>query len=272
MSGLTDTLPTMTMTSRRTLTLDFPELNDLTGGIRPGQLAVVGARPGVGKTNFLFQILRTAAVKDRMKVFLINAETSQEDVAVRLKSGESGVKICNILHGSLTLDQRASVSSAESDIANSNLTVVNSTPLTLEKIEETLLKEADRRNMDTVGIDCLDIINNYSNKENLFTLKRLALRLNIPIICTMRLRDGFKIEHLEDVDLAIRIVRPDADYRDHERAGEADFHVEKSRLGPRAVVTLGHQLHLARFHALMGPEPSSQHFERTPERLLRLRR
>lgn len=67
----------------------LPSLDDLTGGIHEGQLTVVGARPGVGKTTFAAQVATNVAqylleTGSDLKVRYLVGEGSSKSIAQRI--------------------------------------------------------------------------------------------------------------------------------------------------------------------------------------------
>ena len=68
-------------------------INDLYGSLlRPGNITVVCARSGVGKTTFVLDFVRKVCSKDKIPVLhLDNGEMSKEEIIMRLCSAMSGV-------------------------------------------------------------------------------------------------------------------------------------------------------------------------------------
>ena len=94
-------------------------------------------------------------------------------------------------------------------------------------------------------------------------LKLLAKSLDIPIIAIAQLNRGVEMRgedalpkasdlresgSLEqDADIILLIHRPDAQNRDHARAGEADIIVAKHRGGSTGIIPVAHELQMSRF-------------------------
>lgn len=74
----------------------FVELDRITGGMRPGALSVVAARPGMGKTAFVLSVARNVAVRFNMPVAIFSRSETSCDVAwrlLRMDDGETGEKL-----------------------------------------------------------------------------------------------------------------------------------------------------------------------------------
>jgi len=79
-------------------------LNDLYGSLfRPGNITVVVARPGVGKTTFCLDLLKKSAMPKGVPVLhLDNGEMSKEELTMRMCAAEAKVPIKYIEKGSWT--------------------------------------------------------------------------------------------------------------------------------------------------------------------------
>ncbi len=63
----------------------FPDLDKLMGGLRLGELVVVGARPSLGKTSFLLSLARNISFRQKSSAVLyINLESTLRQTAERL--------------------------------------------------------------------------------------------------------------------------------------------------------------------------------------------
>ena len=88
------TLDEMEAISSRSGTLSgvptgFADLDDLTNGLHPGQMVIVAARPGQGKSTFALDIARSASIKHSLASVIFSLEMSQIEITMRLLSAES---------------------------------------------------------------------------------------------------------------------------------------------------------------------------------------
>ena len=73
----------------------FPKLDDITGGLEGGDMIVIGARPGVGKSAFISQIILEMA-KNGKRIGFYNLEMSDKQVYERFLSNRSGIRMNRI--------------------------------------------------------------------------------------------------------------------------------------------------------------------------------
>ena len=69
----------------------FIDLDDMTGGLQPGTLVVVGARPAVGKTSFALGMAAHAAIKAKLPVLTFSLEMSKIEISQRMLCAEARV-------------------------------------------------------------------------------------------------------------------------------------------------------------------------------------
>ena len=77
----------------------YPEFNRMYGGLRPGNLYAVVARPGQGKSTFIMDICRKIAEGGKVKALLLDTEMDTEDVKFRIASALSGVSLWHLETG-----------------------------------------------------------------------------------------------------------------------------------------------------------------------------
>jgi len=64
----------------------FKDLDELTSGFQPGDLIIIGGRPGMGKTAFSLNIAQHVGVELGEPVAFFSLEMSREQIAMRLLS------------------------------------------------------------------------------------------------------------------------------------------------------------------------------------------
>ncbi len=69
----------------------YPDLDKLTGGLQKGDLIIVAARPGVGKTSLMLNIGYHAAFRHRQRVAIFSLEMSNEQLVQRFVAAETGI-------------------------------------------------------------------------------------------------------------------------------------------------------------------------------------
>src|SRR5207237_3500283 len=77
----------------------FRDLDELLSGLQPGNLVVIAARPGVGKSSFVTNIARNVAVDARVPVAMFSPEMSRFEIGMRLLCAEAKVPSAEVRAG-----------------------------------------------------------------------------------------------------------------------------------------------------------------------------
>lgn len=148
---------------------DFKRLDEiLKGGFRKGQLSLIEARPGVGKTTFSLQIANKIANDLNKKVAFFSLELSKKQIEEILYKQDTGTSLVEI-------DDTPAID----------------TNYIKKKLIET---EAD-----IAVIDYLELIKISEKKDNrveevlniTYELRRIAEKLNVAVVVTMQLSNGY---------------------------------------------------------------------------------
>lgn len=114
----------------------FKTLDNMTLGLKPGDLAILGAQTGHGKTAFAMNVAKAACIDTPNNILYINTEMSKEQIARRWGSILSDVALYQIQSGSLTNDQQQTVIDAYNNLLRTSgfypCSIPNLTPQKLD--------------------------------------------------------------------------------------------------------------------------------------------
>src|SRR6185503_6335644 len=71
----------------------FTELDHVTNALHPGQIIIVAARPGVGKSTLALDFLRSCSIRHRMASVIFSLEMSKSEIVMRLLAAEARIKL-----------------------------------------------------------------------------------------------------------------------------------------------------------------------------------
>ncbi|KFG10598.1 replicative DNA helicase [Streptomyces scabiei] len=268
MEGLLDELEAPDRTG---LPTGFTDLDALTGGLHPGQLIVIAARPSLGKTTLALDLLRTVSIKHHMPAALFTLELERRDITRRILSAEARVALHHLRAGRLTDEDWTRLARRMPDVSEAPLFIQDTAYATFTDLRAHCRRLYAQRDLRFIVVDALHLLNYGTRQlgsryeeisEVSRCLKLLAKELQIPIVAVSTLnrnaelradrkpmlndlRDSGALE--DNADLVILIHREDAYERDSPRAGEADLIVAKHRDGPIATLTVAFQGHYSRF-------------------------
>lgn len=250
----------------------FVELDEiLDGGLRAGQMVIIAARPGVGKSTLAVDIARHHTVREHGRAVIFSLEMSKSELTQRVLSAEAGVRLKDMRAGQLEEGGWDSLARAVGELDDAKLFLDDSADLTLMEIRAKARRLKQQHGLGLIVVDYLQLLTSGRRVESRqqevaeFSrqLKLLAKELEVPLIAISQLNRGVeargegarpRLSDLresgsleQDADIVMLIDRPDASNRDHERAGEADVILAKHRGGTVGTVTLAHQLHYSKF-------------------------
>lgn len=182
------------------LSTGFSDLDNLTGGFGKGQLIVVAARPGMGKSMLALNICYNIAKRTNKTIAYFSLEMSNEELMRRLFAIVSGVSQGRINFGYFSSADKVLLKDAENEISKTNLFFEESTAISIDDIVAKCRKLKEQRgDLSLVVIDHIGIIQEGPHKFNsdqekiaYFSrkLKSLALELGIPVIIVAHINRG----------------------------------------------------------------------------------
>lgn len=221
----------------------FFDLDDLTDGLHKGELTIVGARPGVGKTTFSLQIAEHIAKKQK-NVTYVCLEMSTEQMIQKMLAKESRVNSRKIRNGDLTSDEIDKIGIACAKVCDLKMNILTKIR-TIQQIEIVARRMKNRGKLDLLIIDYLQLVRSnakFQSREQEVadisrTLKLLSIELEIPIIALCQLnRNASKNEPtLADIRESGSIEQ-DADnviflYQEDEENNIVTVDLQKQRAG-----------------------------------------
>lgn len=248
----------------------FHSVDNLLNGFRGGQMIIVAARPGAGKSTFAMDICRQAAVRSDKTAVYFSLEMSRTELTMRVLAAESSVFLDRMIKGAMTTEDWQRAVSAMDRIAKAKLIVDDSPNLTMGEIRAKCRRLKQQENIDIIVIDYLQLLTSGAKtiesrqqevSEFSRSIKLLAKELDVPIIAVAQLnrdpekrndkkpmvsdlRESGSLE--QDADVVILLHRDDL-YQHEAPTGMADVIIGKHRAGPTGTVELAFQGHYSRF-------------------------
>ena len=248
----------------------FADLDAVTNGLHAGQMIIVAARPGVGKSTLGLDFARSCSIKHGMASVIFSLEMGKTEIVMRMLSAEARIRLGDMRGGRMTDDDWTRLARRMSEISEAPLFVDDSPNLTMMEIRAKARRLKQRNDIQLIVVDYMQLMTSGKRVESRQqevsefsrNLKLLAKELEVPVVAISQLnrgpeqrtdkkpqlsdlRESGSLE--QDADMVILIHRPDAFERDDPRMGEADLILAKHRAGPQATVTVAHQLHYSRF-------------------------
>lgn len=257
---------------------DFIEFDELTGGLHGGQMIVIAARPGVGKSTLALDIARSAAIHHQMTTVFFSLEMSRTELAMRVLSAEGKISMGRLKKGDLDTEGWTNLATLQGRIDSAPLFIDDSPNMTLMEIRAKCRRLKQRNDLKLVVLDYLQLMSSGKKVESRQqevsefsrSLKLLAKELDVPVIALSQLnrgseqrtdkrpmvsdlRESGSIE--QDADMVILLHREDVYNPESDRVGEADMIIAKHRGGPTRTILLGFSGKYSRFNNMANEAP-----------------
>lgn len=258
----------------------FKDLDDVLVGMGPGDLILVGARPGMGKTSFAMNVATKVALRTGNAVCVFSLEMSAQQLVTRMMCSEALIDSYKMRTGDLDKDDWAKLARATSMLSECNILIDDSTGITVTGMKAKLRRV---KNLGLVVIDYLQLMQSDRRIDNRVQevaeisrgLKLLAKELKVPIITCAQLsrgpesrtdkrpmlsdlRDSGAIE--QDADIVMFLYREEYYNDKDDQHNTAEIIVAKNRHGSTKRVEIGWFGKYTRFSSI-----SDLQEERTPD-------
>lgn len=251
----------------------FGTLDSLLVGMGPGDLIVLGGRPGMGKTTFAINIAVNVAKRTKKEVAIFSLEMTNEQIVSRILCSEALIDSHSMRTGKLDNEQWKRLAEAASALSETNLLFDDTSGITVTAMKAKLRR---LKNLGLVVIDYLQLMQSERHAENRVleisqitrALKLLAKDLHVPVILCSQLarttesrtdkmpvlsdlRDSGSIE--QDADIVMFLYRDDYYKKDEQNNDNnanqilAKCSVAKNRHGRTSIVPLGWYGHLFKY-------------------------
>jgi len=182
------------------------------GGFVPGELIVLAARPGVGKTVFATQLALHCANRGR-KALIISLEMFGTELITRILCGQSEVNSRIVRAKAVSQEERFKLGQSAERIGDAPFFVWSPPTATLSKIRAIARQQSAISPLSILIVDYLQLLRAESEERRLprheqvglmsSGLKGLARELGIPVLCLAQLNreaDGAepKLSHLRE--------------------------------------------------------------------------
>ena len=243
------------------LTYGFADLDTITSGMQPGNVTVVAAQSGVGKSTFALNAA-VAAAKTGARVMFSSLEMSGTELMQKIAAAEGKIALHHLTHqGGLTQEGWDTVQRLGPELFRTlPLRVYRPDGASLGDIASAARACARDDGLHLLVVDYLQLVEveqsrNVSREQAVASvsrgLKNLSVQLDCHVIALSQLNDDGLMRESRaiknDASVVVKVERPDMDEPESPRAGEVDLVVEKNRFGPTARVTVAAQLHYSRF-------------------------
>lgn len=241
----------------------YSNLNKLIGGLGAGDLIIIAARPGMGKTAFALNLACELCFNQGIPVGFFSLEMSKEQLGIRILSLNTGIDASKIKTGELSEDDFDDLVEEAERIASKPFFIDDTASISLTDLRVKARRLVREQKVRAIFVDYLQLIRNlhsyiHTREQEIAeisrNLKALAKDLNIPVVALSQLnravegrenkrpvlsdlRESGAIE--QDADIIIFLYRDDFYNSSNDDVHSiAEVIVAKHRNGPTGIVKL----------------------------------
>lgn len=262
----------------------FKQLDDLTFGFQPGQMVIVAARPGMGKTSIALNFIEAALFPRSptvrpSRILLFSLEMPSRELALRLLCSRARVNLTKLRSAHPEAQAQRDLAEAAMEYKGRPLLIDDNGGQTILEIRAKCRRAHARQPLDMIVIDYIQLINGLDSSlpreqqiaEVSRSIKAMAKEFSVPVIALAQLnrksedenrpprmsdlRESGSIE--QDADIVLLIAKSTkADRKALEGEAETpgaggmylrDLIVAKNRNGPTDELNLYFNAGLTRF-------------------------
>lgn len=256
----------------------YPDLDEMSNGLKAGEMFIIAARPSMGKTSFMMNIVEEITVNQKKPALVFSCEMSALQLVQRLLFSRARFAISNLKPGfELTRGELQRIQQASKELMDAPLFIDDTAAISIGDVRAKARRKKRDEDIQLIAIDYLQLMRSNSRQaessrereiaEISAGLKALAKELAIPIIVLAQLnrgpeqrggtprmsdlRESGSIE--QDADLIGLLYRSeyyaDSDEDREEEQGLAELVIAKNRNGPTGSVPLTFIKELMRFES-----------------------
>jgi len=261
----------------------FKDIDELTSGFQPGDLIIIGGRPGMGKTAFALNIAQHVAIDLKEPVAVFSLEMSKEQLAMRMLCAESMVNASSVRKGFISKQDWPKLTNAAGRLADAPIFIDDSSAITVLEVRAKARRlKMEHGGLSLVVVDYLQLMRsrgNFERREQEISeisrsLKALAKELKVPVVALSQLnraveqrgekkptladlRESGAIE--QDADVIIFLYRDEIYNKNNpSNKGKAEIIIAKQRNGPTGTVNLTYLADSTRFVDFAGMSYESE--------------
>ena len=183
------------------LTTGFEELDKKSGGLKPGEMFVVAARPSMGKTSFMMNIVENICLDQGKPCMVFSCEMSSAQLVQRLLFARAKFAASQLSRGYTPKKQELErVRNSSVQIVNSKLFIDDTAGISINELRAKARRKKRDEDIQFIAIDYLQLMKSRTKQaensrereiaEISGGIKALAKELHIPILILAQLNRG----------------------------------------------------------------------------------
>ena len=239
----------------------FNDLDGKLSGLQKSDLVLVAARPSMGKSSFMMNIVQHAAVREKVTTAIFSLEMSKEQLTQRLLCAEALIDAHRLRIGDINEDEWVKLARAMGPLSEAPIFIDDTPAISITEMRAKCRRLKLEHNLGLIVIDYLQLMQGKGKSDSRQqeiseisrSLKALAREINVPVVSLSQLsrapemradhrpilsdlRESGAIE--QDADVVMFLYRDDYYNHDSEKKNIGEVIIAKQRNGPTGTVEL----------------------------------
>ena len=251
----------------------FKNLDVVTGGLRDGDLIVIGGRLSMGKTALASAIVEHVAIDRKDKAAYFSLGLSRQILMRRMVASRAKVDVHKVNSGFLSESDWPRLIKAADELRTADIFTDDTAIISLKELRAKALWLKKNRGIKLLVIDYIQLLHDFVLAEERpkrieklsRALKDLAIELNLPVIVLSQLSEYSKTSDIfypslidlpgngviaQSADLILLLVREEYYMPTDDNHGLAKVITAKNRKGPVGTIQLFFRKECMRFENL----------------------
>lgn len=239
----------------------FTDLDEILSGLQKSDLVLVAARPSMGKTSFILNMVQQSGIRDKVATAIFSLEMSKEQLTQRIICAEALIDSHKLRIGDITEDEWVKLARAMGPLSEAPIYIDDTPSISMSEMRAKCRKLKIEHNLGLVLIDYLQLMSGngkYDSRQQEISdisraLKGMAKELGVPVVACAQLsrapelradhrpimsdlRESGAIE--QDADVIMFLYRDEYYHADTEKKNIAEVIISKQRNGPTGTIEL----------------------------------
>lgn len=239
----------------------FDDLDSKLSGLQKSDLVLVAARPSMGKSSFMMNIVQHAAVREKITTAIFSLEMSKEQLTQRLLCAEALIDAHRLRTGDINEDEWVKLARAMGPLSEAPIYIDDTPAISITEMRAKCRRLKLEHNLGLIVIDYLQLMQGKGSSDSRQqeiseisrSLKALAREINVPVVSLSQLsrapemradhrpilsdlRESGAIE--QDADVVMFLYRDEYYHPDSEKKNIGEVIIAKQRNGPTGTVEL----------------------------------
>jgi len=179
----------------------YPDLDKMGGGLKPTDMFVIAARPSMGKTSFMMNIVEHVAIDLNVPAMVFSCEMGSQQIVQRLVFSRARFAFSKLQSGyNPNKADLQRIKRASAEVANSKLYIDDTAAISINDLRAKARRKHRDEGLGLIAIDYLQLMRSTTKQasnsrereiaEISAGLKAIAKELNIPVIVLAQLNRG----------------------------------------------------------------------------------